>query len=212
MLTLPFRASSIYGVQGKLLRIVAAPGVSVHLESWPNNASEMQLEVYRVQDPDAVPPQATTILSDYCMAPPEINLPTFTLPPGVGANPTQYPMDYFVLESKSTGLVITHPYSTYGLTLDYQTTSKSSTDEEDAKTRLCYQVIPVVERNLLMDLTGFGRPPAFTIAKTSNIKATLRGGLPKITAFESMYKSQQYSKGPNKPYPSSMGPSWKAVS
>jgi hypothetical protein len=105
-------------------------------------------------------------------------------------------VDYFVLESVSAGLLITHPYSTYSLTVEYSKTSESSSDGEDAKTRFCYQVIPVMEKNLLIELTGFGSPPAFTIAKTPNINATLRGGPPQKTAFPRLYKALQYSKNP----------------
>ncbi|KAJ5101579.1 hypothetical protein NUU61_003801 [Penicillium alfredii] len=177
-----------------LLRIVAAPGVSIHLENWPKMSTDALLEIHRIQDPDVLPPQATTILSDYYTPPPELNPPPFHLPPGVQAGSAQYPMDYFVMEQKSSGLlVISHPYSTFSLSLDYPSLSTSLTDAQDAKARFCYQVIPVPGQTWLQELTGNARPPTFTIVKTSNIKAILSGGPPQITAFQSAYKLSQYT-------------------
>lgn len=101
-------------------------------------------------------------------------------------------MDYFVLEQKSPGLVITHPYSTFSLALDFPSVSQSLTDAQDAKARFCYQVIPVPGQTALQSLTDNALPPTFTIVETPNIEVSLRGGLPLITSFKYVYKTQQY--------------------
>jgi hypothetical protein len=174
------------------LRIVAAPGVSIHLENWPTK-SEMKLEIFRVQDPNALPPQATSILSAYYTPPPEINPPRFYLDPTVQLLPTQYPLDYFVLEQKSsTQLVIFHPHSTYRLALDYPSSSKSATNGEDARARFCYQIIPIADQVIFLHYTHDSGPRSiFTVVKTASVKATLSGGPPKIAAFQSADKDSQ---------------------
>lgn len=187
--------SRIFDVQSPrhaALRIVAGPGVSVHVESWPtNNPSDWLLEVVRVQDPDVVPRQATTIQSDLYTSPVEINPPPVKL-----EEMRLYPMEYFIVESNPGELVVTHPYSTYTLTLDYASTSKSSTDGSDSKARFCYQV-SARGQNLLAEWTGYnlGEQPTFMIAKTPNVKATVKDGPPKTT-FR-VYNTRQYGEATN---------------
>lgn len=170
------------------LRIIAGPGVSVHLESWPSQDGVL-LDVYRVQDPEIVPKQATTILPNLYTPLQEINPPQVLYEDSIP--PWQYPLGYFVLETKPWGLLVIHPHSTCSLALTYASITTSLENTEDAKARFCYQVIRATNQTSFEAILGGGRA-TFTIVKTPNIKVALRGGPPKFKAMESMFKPSQY--------------------
>ena len=186
-----FKIFDLQSPRDAALLIVAAPGVGIHLENWPKGPGP-QLEIFRVQDPEIVPPQATTIVSSRYLPPQEINMSGITPVPGVNPNPWEYRLDYFFIETKPEGIVIIHPHSTYSLTLEFPSSVQSPKDDTDAKSRYCYQVVSMQGLNGFEQLLGRGEGTKFLVVKTPNIKVTLKGGPPKITAYESMYKRSQY--------------------
>jgi hypothetical protein len=67
------------------IRIVAAPGVSVLLQNFPDVYPDVEgkiplLEIYRVQDPGVVPPMGTSISSYGLIGTEEINPPPYSFP------------------------------------------------------------------------------------------------------------------------------------
>jgi hypothetical protein len=168
------------------LRVVAAPGVSVNVQSWPDGSGK-HLDVIRIQDPEALPPQATSILTESMRPPSEANLPMLYPPSSYTGGRSQQPIDHFWLDYRSPGLVITHPYTSYTLTLDYPSRTTSLDDGADAKTRFCYQLVPPPGLTAFQVMSGYASPPSFVLIKTPNIKVTLGGGKPKFTIIPERY-------------------------
>ncbi|PVH68744.1 hypothetical protein DL98DRAFT_542176 [Cadophora sp. DSE1049] len=189
------RITDIRGPRHTSIRIVAGPGVSIHLESWPTvSVSGTLLDVYRVQDPEIIPPQASTIYSQHFAPTYEIGMSGVFPDPSVEVLPWQYRLDYFTVEPMATGTLIKHPHSTYSLAIEYPSMTTALYDTSNADSRFCYQVRTGLGQSFLeqMIVSNFGTPAICRVVKTPSVKVTLRGGPARIRASELGYKQTQF--------------------
>ncbi len=97
-----------------IIRVLAAPGVSVLLRNYHRtdvlSPAMPDFKIYRVQDPELVPPMASDIWSFAFIGRDEINRPTLPLP-FMALTPDTAPKDYFRVNRLPDQVTIEHPFS-----------------------------------------------------------------------------------------------------
>ena len=139
-----------------LIRVVAAPGVSVVMKSFPlawiQSRDTPAFEVIRVQDPEAIPPMATGVsTSAYCgreelNPPPEIRpLGMATVPPFASIPSMPGPANFIVRREPSvtySDTYIRHPYTGTLYRMRVPALTWNEDDNADAKARFAYFIDP----------------------------------------------------------------------
>jgi hypothetical protein len=168
-----------------LIKIVAAPGVSIKFENWDHfldtpNYFVPKVEIIRVQDPQAVPAMASNITALYYCTPQQFNYKNI-----YGSYPNQPSIDFVIVERFPDQVVIHHPslqrtmlIEVASLYIDTRHAEPKDLPPEkvigrpgmgaDAEMRFAYEID---ERE---DALGRHSPenPLVTIVKTNNVTVT----------------------------------------
>ena len=98
-----------------IIRVLAAPGVSVLLRNYHRtdvlSPAMPDFKIYRVQDPELVPPMASDIWSFAFIGRDEIKRPALPLFPFMALTPDTAPKDYFRVNRLPDQVTIEHPFS-----------------------------------------------------------------------------------------------------
>jgi len=121
--------------------VVAAPGVSVVLENYPDTfiASEAvpAVDIYRVQDPELIPPLGSDLTSRNFVGDTEIpSQPAFSL---VSIAP---PTNYFQVKRLDAVLAIKHVFSNTEIILTPPQLTRTRGESRDAQARFAYEIDP----------------------------------------------------------------------
>jgi hypothetical protein len=147
-----------------IIRVIAAPGVSVLLQNFPDvwiaGQEVPDLEIYRVQDPEVVPPLACDIQAFTLTGSDEVNPPSSTL---IVGPPTD---NYFQVERAPSQVIIRHPFSHSALIIRVPQLSRNPSETRDARARFAYEFDP-------NGVLGHADRPLLKIVKTPEVEIEL---------------------------------------
>jgi hypothetical protein len=182
-----------------ILKIVTGPGVSVR-HSFPAQYAPMidklpLLYIYRLQDPEQVPPMGVEIVERQLLAPYQVNPLESTSPND------EVPTNYFQVVPRMNGTVIRHPASGTEMHVTVPPDRRASGDASDGGERYAFEIVaPAVQvGNNLPTTTVIATPGVkvgfATIPRTSEERPVRLSPLV-LTDFFRVYTVKEFAEVP----------------